>query len=166
MQIIGRRIRLGLIGGGPGSIIGETHRIAARLDGMFDIVASALSSNPQRSRQAGLDLGIASDRAYGSWPEMLEAEAQRADRVDAVAIMTPNDSHYEICMAALNARFHVRVPSHRSPLPAGASRPAYLIGASSTTSASWSRRSSKKSGCESGSMTVANSSPSDFSLSS
>jgi predicted dehydrogenase len=107
MQIIGRRIRLGLIGGGPGSIIGETHRIAARLDGMFDIVASALASDPQRARQAGLDLGIASDRAYGSWREMLDAEVERADRVDAVAIMTPNDSHYEPCMAFLDARFHV-----------------------------------------------------------
>jgi predicted dehydrogenase len=107
MQIIGRRIRLGMIGGGPGSKIGETHRIAARLDGMFDVVASALSSDPHRSRQAGLDLGIAPDRAHGSWRELLEAEVRRADRVDAVAIMTPNDSHYDICMAALDAGFHV-----------------------------------------------------------
>ncbi len=107
MQTIGRRIRLGMIGGGPGSVIGETHRIAARLDGMFDIVASALSSDPQRSRQAGIDLGIASDRAHGSWREMLEAEVLRADRADAVAIMTPNDSHHEICIAALEAGFHV-----------------------------------------------------------
>jgi predicted dehydrogenase len=106
-QTIGRRIRLGLIGGGPGSVIGETHRIAARLDGMFDIVASALSSDRQRSRQAGLDLGIAPDRAHGSWREMLEADVLRADRVDAVAIMTPNDSHHDICMAALDARLHV-----------------------------------------------------------
>ena len=56
---IGRRIRLGLIGGGPGSIIGETHRIAARLDGQYDIVAAALSSNPERARQAALDLASA-----------------------------------------------------------------------------------------------------------
>jgi len=107
METIGRRIRLGVVGGGPGSVIGETHRIAARLDGMFDIVASALSSDPQRSRQAGLDLGIAPDRAHGTWREMLDAEAPRADRVDAVAIMTPNDSHHDICMAALDARLHV-----------------------------------------------------------
>jgi predicted dehydrogenase len=107
MQTIGRRIRLGMIGGGPGSFIGETHRIAARLDGMFDIVAAALSSDPHRSRQAGLDLGIAPDRAYGSWREMIEAEQQRAERVDAVAIMTPNDSHHDVCMAALDAGFHV-----------------------------------------------------------
>jgi predicted dehydrogenase len=107
MQLIGRRIRLGVVGGGPGSVIGETHRIAARLDGMFDIVASALSSDPQRARQGGLELGIASDRAHGSWREMLDAESRRADRVDAVAIMTPNDSHYEICMVALDAGLHV-----------------------------------------------------------
>ena len=107
MRLIGRRVRLGLIGGGPGSFIGETHRIAARLDGLYDIVASALASDPQRSREAGRDLGIVSERAYGSWREMLDAEAQRPDRVDAVAIMTPNDSHYDICMAALDAGFHV-----------------------------------------------------------
>ena len=104
---IGRRIRLGLIGGGPGSIIGETHRIAARLDGQYDIVAAALSSNPERARQAALDLGIGTERAYASWQQMLEAEAARPDRIDAVAVMTPNDSHHPICMLALDRGFHV-----------------------------------------------------------
>jgi len=99
---IGRRIRLGLIGGGPGSIIGETHRIAARLDGQYDIVAAALSSNPERARQAALELGIDGERAYASWQQMLEAEAVRTDRIDAVAVMTPNDSHHAICMLALD----------------------------------------------------------------
>jgi predicted dehydrogenase len=104
---IGRRIRLGLIGGGPGSIIGETHRIAARLDGQYDIVAAALSSNPERARQAARDLGIGAERAYASWQQMLEAEAARPDRIDAVAVMTPNDSHHPICMLALERGFHV-----------------------------------------------------------
>ena len=104
---IGRRIRLGLIGGGPGSIIGETHRIAARLDGQYDIVAAALSSNPERARQAALELGIDGERAYASWQQMLEAEAVRTDRIDAVAVMTPNDSHHAICMLALDLGFHV-----------------------------------------------------------
>ncbi|WP_227243119.1 Gfo/Idh/MocA family protein [Paraburkholderia caribensis] len=104
---IGRRIRLGLIGGGPGSIIGETHRIAARLDGQYDIVAAALSSNPERARQAARDLGIGAGRAYASWQQMLEAEAARPDRIDAVAVMTPNDSHHPICMLALERGFHV-----------------------------------------------------------
>ncbi|MCO4876022.1 Gfo/Idh/MocA family oxidoreductase [Paraburkholderia caribensis] len=104
---IGRRIRLGLIGGGPGSIIGETHRIAARLDGQYDIVAAALSSNPERARRAARDLGIGAERAYASWQQMLEAEAARPDRIDAVAVMTPNDSHHPICMLALERGFHV-----------------------------------------------------------
>jgi len=104
---IGRRIRLGLIGGGPGSIIGETHRIAARLDGHYDIVAAALSSDPERARQAALEIGIDEERAYASWQQMLDAEAARPDRIDAVAVMTPNDSHYAICMMALDRGFHV-----------------------------------------------------------
>jgi predicted dehydrogenase len=107
IKSIGRRIRLALVGGGPGSIIGETHRIAARLDGQYDIVASALASDPGRARQAGIDLGIAADRAYGSWQEMLQRESVRPDRADVVAIMTPNDSHYDICMQALDGGFHV-----------------------------------------------------------
>jgi predicted dehydrogenase len=104
---LGRRIRLGLVGGGPGSFIGETHRIAARLDGQYDIVAGALASDPERSRRTALELGIAEDRAYGSWQAMLEAEASRADRIDVVAVMTPNDSHYAVCMMALDNGFHV-----------------------------------------------------------
>jgi predicted dehydrogenase len=104
---LGRRIRLGLIGGGPGSIIGETHRIAARLDGRYDIVAGALSSNAERAREAARDLGIAPERAYASWQQMLDAEAGRPDRIDVVAVMTPNDSHHPICVMALDKGFHV-----------------------------------------------------------
>ena len=104
---VGRRIRLGLIGGGPGSMIGETHRIAARIDGHYDMVASALSSDAARARQAGVELGIAPERAYASWQDMLEQEAARDDRVDVVAIMTPNDSHYDICMRAIDKGFHI-----------------------------------------------------------
>ncbi|WP_250527454.1 Gfo/Idh/MocA family oxidoreductase [Caballeronia sp. GAWG2-1] len=107
IDIIGRRIRLGLVGGGPGSIIGETHRIAARLDGQYEVVACALTSDAVRSREAGIALGIVAERAYGSWQEMLQAEAQRPDRMDVVAVMTPNDSHYDICMQALDRGFHI-----------------------------------------------------------
>jgi predicted dehydrogenase len=107
MQHIGRRLRLAVIGGGAGSFIGPVHRIAARLDGHYDIVASALSSDPQRGHQGGLDLGITPERAYGSWQALIEAEAGRADRVDVIAVMTPNDSHLAICVAAVNAGFHV-----------------------------------------------------------
>jgi predicted dehydrogenase len=104
---LGRRIRLGLVGGGIGSFIGETHRIAARMDGRYDIVAGALSSDPQRSRDMAIELGIESARAYASWSEMIAQEAERDDRIDVVAIMTPNESHHPICIAALDAGFHV-----------------------------------------------------------
>ena len=96
-EAIGRRIRLAVIGGGPGSVIGEIHRIAARLDGDYEIVASVLSSDPERSRRTGVALGVAEDRAYPSAKTLIENEVRRADHVDVIAVMTPNDSHYEIC---------------------------------------------------------------------
>jgi predicted dehydrogenase len=107
IESIGRRLRLAVIGGGPASEIGEVHRIAARLDGYYDIVASALSSDPQRSRRSGRAIGVSEDRAYPSWRALIESEAGRVDRPDTVAVMTPNDSHYEICAAALGAGFHI-----------------------------------------------------------
>lgn len=107
IETLGRRIRLALIGGGPGSFIGRMHRTAARLDGRYDIVAGVLSSNPDKSRQAGIELGIAADRAYPDVQAMLTAESARKDGVDAVAIMTPNNSHHPYAVAAMNAGFHV-----------------------------------------------------------
>ncbi len=107
IERIGRRLRLAVIGGGAGSFIGPVHRIAARLDGHYDIVASALSSDPERGHRGGLELGIAADRAYGSWQALIDTEARRADRVDVIAVMTPNDSHLAICLAAVDAGFHV-----------------------------------------------------------
>jgi predicted dehydrogenase len=107
IEAIGRRLRLAVIGGGPGSVIGEVHRAAARLDGYYDIVASALSSDPERSRRSGFAIGVSEERAYPSWRELIEAEAKRKDRVDVIAVMTPNDSHYDICSSALDAGFHV-----------------------------------------------------------
>ena len=64
MSALGRRLRLGVVGGGPGSFIGVTHCVAARLDDRYELVASALSSNRELSRAAGLDLGVSHDRAY------------------------------------------------------------------------------------------------------
>lgn len=96
-----------MVGGGLSSFIGETHRIAARMDGLYDTCASALSGNPERSHQEGLQLGISPDRAYRSWQEMMAAEAGRADKIDVVAVLTPNDSHHAICMAALDAGIHI-----------------------------------------------------------
>jgi len=107
IEALGRRLRLAVIGGGPGSVIGEVHRTAARLDGYYEIVASALSSNPERSRQAGRAIGVPEDRAYPSARSLIGGEAGRVDRADIIAVMTPNDSHHEICMAALDAGFHI-----------------------------------------------------------
>jgi predicted dehydrogenase len=102
-----RRLRLGMVGGGPGAFIGAVHRIAARLDDHFELVAAALSSDPEKSRSAAGDLHIAPDRAYGSYTEMAKAEAARPDRVDAVSIVTPNNLHYPMAKAFLDAGIHV-----------------------------------------------------------
>src|ERR1043165_4125611 len=89
-----RRLRLGMVGGGPGGFIGAVHRIAARLDDRYELVAAALSSDPERGRKAALGLHIAPERAYASFAEMAAAEAQRPDRIDAVSIVTPNHLHF------------------------------------------------------------------------
>jgi predicted dehydrogenase len=107
IEAIGRRLRLAVIGGGPGSVIGEIHRIAARIDGYYEIVASALSSDPERSRQTGVALGVAEERAYSSAQDLIENESRRKDRVDVIAVMTPNDSHFEICALAMDRGFHI-----------------------------------------------------------
>lgn len=99
--LLGRKLRLAVIGGGPGSFIGAMHRQSARLDDRFEIVTGILSSDPEKSRQAGRELGFASERLYSDVTEMLDAEVAREDGIDAVAIMTPNDSHYDYSMAAL-----------------------------------------------------------------
>ena len=102
IEKLGRRLRLGVIGGGAGSFIGPVHRAAARLHDHYDVVASVLSSDPERSRAQGIANGIVPDRAYGTAEDLFEAEAARDDGIDVVAIMTPNDSHYALCMAALD----------------------------------------------------------------
>jgi predicted dehydrogenase len=102
-----RRIRLGMVGGGPGAFIGAVHRIAARMDDHYELVAAALSSDAARSRAAAQDLHIAPDRAYGSYTEMARAEAARPDRIEAVAIVTPNNLHYPMAKAFLEAGIHV-----------------------------------------------------------
>ena len=102
-----RRLRLGMVGGGPGAFIGAVHRIAARMDDRFELVAGALSSNPERSRAAALEMHIAPERAYGSFAEMAAAEAKRPDRIDAVSIVTPNHLHFGPAKAFLEAGIHV-----------------------------------------------------------
>ena len=102
-----KRLRWGLIGGGLGSQIGEPHRIAARMDDLFTLTAGALDVNPAKGRAFAAELGIADDRAYGTWRDMFEGERGRADRVDLVTIATPNVTHYEIARTFLEGGFDV-----------------------------------------------------------
>jgi len=102
-RLLGRRLRLAVVGGGPGSFIGAMHRQAARLDDRFELVACALSSDPEHALQAGRDIGgVAQERCYPSGPTLMEVEAVRADGAEVVAIMTPNDSHFSLSMQALD----------------------------------------------------------------
>lgn len=104
-----RRLRLGMIGGGQGSLIGRGHRYAARLDDSFDLVAGAFSSTPEKSLASAATLGIAPERSYGDWREMLKREAELPEdiRIDAVAIVTPNNQHCEQAIASLESGFDV-----------------------------------------------------------
>lgn len=103
-------LQLGMIGGGQGAFIGAVHRHAAALDGRWRLVAGALSSTPEKSRASGAALGLAAERTYGTWRELIEGEKNRGgDRVDAVTVVTPNATHYEICRGLLEAGFHVIV---------------------------------------------------------
>ena len=107
IEMLGRRLRLAVIGGGPGSFIGSMHRTAARIDDRYDLVAGALSSDPERSILAAREIGIDEDRAYGDAFDLFDGETERSDGADVVAIMTPNDSHYAYAIAALDRGFDV-----------------------------------------------------------
>lgn len=102
VEMLGRPLRLAVIGGGPGSFIGAMHRTAARLDGRYQLVAGAVSSDPDRSRSSAAGMGFDPSRAYPDAIVMLEAERERADGAEVVAIMTPNDSHHRYALAALD----------------------------------------------------------------
>ncbi len=101
------KLKWGMVGGGEGSQIGPAHRLGAGLDGRFEFVAGALDHRPEAGRDYGRRLGLAPDRAYGDWREMLAGETARADRVDLVTVATPNASHFEITKAFLENGFHV-----------------------------------------------------------
>lgn len=107
ISILGRRLRLAVIGGGPGSFIGAMHRQAARLDDRYEIVSGIFSSDPDKSKKSGLELGLPPERLYSNVTEMLDAEAARPDGADVVSIMTPNDSHFDYSMWALERGFDV-----------------------------------------------------------
>jgi predicted dehydrogenase len=97
------KLNWGMIGGGEGSQIGPAHRISASLDGLYTMAAGALDVDPAKGRDYAVRLGIAADRAYGDWREMLAGERGRPDRIDLVTVATPNATHYEIAKAFLEA---------------------------------------------------------------
>ncbi len=104
-----RKLRMGMVGGGRGAFIGAVHRMAATLDGKIELAAGAFSSDPERSRRSGRDLLLPEDRVYGTWSEMIEKEKARPvdERIDFVAIVTPNHEHFPPARAALLAGFPV-----------------------------------------------------------
>ncbi len=104
-----RVLRMGMVGGGRDAFIGMVHRTAACLDGEVEFVAGALSSSPEKARASGEDLGLSDDRNYGTWQEMVAGESalEASDRVDFVSIVTPNDSHFEIAKAFVEAGISV-----------------------------------------------------------
>ena len=101
------RIRLGMVGGGSGAFIGAVHRIAARIDDHYDLVAGALSSTPEKSRQSGAELGLAPSRVYDDFKSMAIREARLKDGIEAVAIVTPNHMHYPAAIEFLKRGIHV-----------------------------------------------------------
>ena len=102
-----RRIRLGMVGGGQGAFIGGVHRIAARLDDCYELVAGALSSQPERAAASAAALHVAPERAYADFSAMARAEAAREDGIDVVSIVTPNHLHAPIATAFLDAGIDV-----------------------------------------------------------
>ena len=104
---LGRRIRLGMVGGGEGAFIGAVHRLAARMDDHYELVAGALSSTADKARRSGEALGLAPDRIYDDYLAMAKAEAARPDGIEAVAIVTPNHMHAGPIIAFLEAGVHV-----------------------------------------------------------
>jgi len=104
-----RKIRMGMVGGGEGAFIGGVHRIAAALDGQIELVCGALSSNPDKAARSGAALYLPPDRVYADYREMMQREAALPpeQRMDFVAIVTPNHMHFPVAEAALQQGFHI-----------------------------------------------------------
>ena len=104
-----RKLRYGMVGGGPGAFIGAVHRMAAALDGQMELVAGCFSSDAKKSKQTGEELFLAPERTYSSYTEMAEREAAlpENERIDFVSIVTPNHVHAPVAMAFLENGFHV-----------------------------------------------------------
>jgi len=107
LEAFGRRVRIGMVGGGSDWVIGRTHLIAMRADGLCELVAGAMSIDPEIARASGRQELLAPDRVYTDWREMLDKEAARPDRIDAVVIATPPRLHFPIAKAFLERGFDV-----------------------------------------------------------
>src|SRR5690606_32639928 len=106
---LGRKLRYGMVGGGPGAFIGAVHRKAAALDGEIELVAGAFSSSAEKSQQQGQELILDKNRVYSSYEEMAEKEAKlpEGERIDFVSIVTPNHMHFPVAKTFIEAGFHV-----------------------------------------------------------
>ncbi|MBL7200058.1 MAG: Gfo/Idh/MocA family oxidoreductase [Anaerolineae bacterium] len=105
----GRKLKMGMVGGGRDAFIGAVHRRAAMLDGAVELVAGAFSSTPEKSKLSARDFYVSEDRAYGTYQEMIEKERAlpEGERIDFVSIVTPNHMHYPIAKAFVDAGFNV-----------------------------------------------------------
>lgn len=101
------KLRYGMVGGGPGAFIGDAHRKAISLDGTAELVAGCFSRTPEKTKEQGEALGLDPERCYANYKEMAAAEQAREDGIDFVVIVTPNNTHYEIAKAFLEAGIHV-----------------------------------------------------------
>ncbi|HBG97502.1 MAG TPA: oxidoreductase [Rhodobacteraceae bacterium] len=106
-DMAGRRIRLGMVGGGRDAFIGGVHRIASRIDDQYDLVAGCFSATPEKSLASGADLGLPEDRVYGSFEAMVRREARLKNGIEAVAIVTPNHVHFAAAKPFLSRGIHV-----------------------------------------------------------
>ncbi|MBE0537516.1 MAG: Gfo/Idh/MocA family oxidoreductase [Phycisphaerae bacterium] len=108
-MVLDRTLKMGMVGGGPGAFIGEVHRKASRLDGGVELVGGAFDIDPRKSKQMAKDLILDKKRCYGTYKELIEKELQlpEGERMDFVAVCTPNNWHYPIARALLEAGFHV-----------------------------------------------------------
>ncbi len=104
---LGRRLRVGMVGGGRDAFIGAVHRMAMRLDDLIEFTAGALSADPEKARASAADLGLAADRTYTDYRDMAAKEALRPDGVEAVVIVTPNHLHYPVAKTFLEAGIDV-----------------------------------------------------------
>jgi predicted dehydrogenase len=104
-----RKLKMGMVGGGPGAFIGAVHRMAAALDSKIDFVAGAFSSSPEKSKQQGAELGLDPKRVYSDYTSMAAAEAKLppGERIDFVSIVTPNNVHFPVAKTFLEAGFNV-----------------------------------------------------------